>query len=396
MKKRSVTRWNVLLIPTLFIFLVVAEPTKQTHAAKKDSVSSCEQKALQIVKKMTLDEKIVLTSGVEIYKTTGVPRLGVPALDMTDGPSGVVLKKKVDTTAFPAGVTMAATFNPDLVGQAAAAMAREAKIEGHNILLGPCVNIHRTPLGGRNFESLSGEDPFLGQKMAPAFVKGVQSEGVLTSTKHFALNEQEFDRLNLNVDADDRTLHEIYFPPFQAAIDAGSTSVMAAYNRVRGSHASTSRFLLTEILREKWGFKGFSISDWGANHHTSASIQAGLDIEMPYVMPSQYIDVPPKFTPPLVKEAIAKGEVRESDLDRMVSHQLWAMCSVGALTPTASSFTESKINGVLQQSVVLARRVAEEGTVLLKNEGQVLPIDAKKIQTIALIGPNSSLFPPGG
>ena len=247
-------------------------------------LSPLDQRAEALVSQLTLKEKVALLSGLDIWRTVPIERLGLPSITMTDGPHGVRASRNGgarpigSTTAFPTGVSMASTWNPDLIEKAAAAMAEETRAMGCEVLLGPCVNIVRHPLGGRNFESYS-EDPYLAGRIGVAWVKGLQSQGVAASLKHFACNNQEFERFRGNSVVDERTLREIYLPQFEAVVkEAKPWTVMCSYNRVDDVYACGNDNLLNQIARGLFGFKGFVMSDWGATH-TPQDLIHGLDME---------------------------------------------------------------------------------------------------------------------
>jgi len=247
----------------------------------KDKNLTVDQRVEDLLKRMTLDEKIEQLAGLPDstgMKTVYNQRLGIPDFRMCDGPVGV----RWDTsTAFPSGVSLAATFDTSLARRYGEMIARETLFKGRNYILAPCVNIHRLPTGGRNFESY-GEDPFLAGKIASAYIKAVQKEGVITSVKHYALNNQEWERTQVDVTADERTMREIYLPAFEMAVkEGGAYTVMASYNKVNGWYASENKHLLQDILKNEWEFKGLVVSDWGATHSTTNAIRNGLDLEMP-------------------------------------------------------------------------------------------------------------------
>ena len=315
-----------------------------------------EARVEQLLQQMTPDEKLDMLTGTG-FASRPLPRLGIPAMEMTDGPVGVRTEK---STAFPAGVALAASWDPALVEEVGAAIAREARAHGKTVLLGPCVNIHRVPQGGRNFESY-GEDPFLAARMAVAYVKGVQSQHVMATVKHFACNNQETERMTVDAKVDERTLHEIYLPAFKAAVqEAGAWAVMGAYNRVNGEYACANRTLLTDILKTSWGFPGFVMSDWGAVHGVAPFLKAGLDLEMPG---GEF------FTKDNLHKAIAAGEIDAAGVDDKVRRMLRAMLSVGL-------FDEKQDSGALDtpEHRALNRRAAGEGIVLLKNAYDFLPL----------------------
>jgi beta-glucosidase len=346
--------------------------------AQPASVPAIEARVAELLSQMTLDEKLDMLSGTG-FDSKPVPRLGIPALKMADGPVGI---RVGESSAFPAGVAMAATWDPALVEELGQALGREARAKGKNVLLAPCVNIHRVPQGGRNFESF-GEDPYLAARIAVAYVKGVQSQKVIATLKHFACNNQERERMTIDAKVDERALHEIYLPAFRAAVqEAGAWAVMGAYNRVNGEYACANRTLLTEILKKGWGFPGFVMSDWGAVHGVAPYVNAGLDLEMPG---GEFL------TKENLKKALAAGEIAESTIDDKIRRMLRAMLAMGL-------FEAEQDKGALDtpEHRALARRVAVEGTVLLKNFGPLLPIDRKRLRSIAVIGPNAAVAPTGG
>ena len=359
-----------------------------------------------LLRRMTLDEKLSMVSGVG-FETRPVERLGIPALQMTDGPAGV---RAAPATAFPAGIALAASFDPALVHEVGAAIAREAKAKGKNVLLAPTVNIVRAPHSGRNFESF-GEDPYLAGRMGVAYIRGVQSEGVIAAVKHYAANNQEIDRHTIDVQVDERTLHEIYLPAFRAAVqEGGSWSVMAAYNRVNGHHATESKFLLTDVLKKQWGFKGFVMSDWDAVKSTVPTLRAGLDLEMPH---GTFLNAA------AVTKALDEGAVTLADIDDKVRRILRAMGAMGMLADRAAAMSRLTASAKATASPPdLQRRrkaaptstgaldtpehrrialdAARAGIVLLKNDRSVLPLDRTKIKSIAVIGPNAAVARIGG
>jgi beta-glucosidase len=336
-----------------------------------------ERRITDLLSQLTLDEKLDLLSGTG-YETRPVERLGIPALKMVDGPAGV---RQGQATAFPAPIALAATWNPELAESVGRAVARETKAKGGNVLLAPCVNIHRTPFGGRNFESF-GEDPYLAGRLAVAYVRGVQGERVIATVKHFACNNQEHERLNINVEVDERALNEIYLPAFKAAVtEAGVWGVMSAYNKLNGAFASENGPLLTGLLKERWGFRGFVLSDWGAVHSVAPTVNAGLDLEMPT---GKYL------SRANLARALDAGEIRWPALDDKVRRILRAMLSLG--------IGQGSDEGALDtpEHRELAKRVALESMVLLKNDGGLLPLDPKRLRSVAVIGPNAAVARVGG
>jgi beta-glucosidase len=328
---------------------------------------------------MTFEEKLGFVAGTG-FDTPGVPRLHIPALRMTDGPIGV----RVGTaTAFPAATLLAASFDPALVERVGTAIAREAKGHGKNVLLGPGVNIARTALNGRNFEYF-GEDPTLAGRMAVAHIRGVQSQGVMATVKHFAANNQEIERMNVSAQIDNRALHEIYLPAFEAAVKEGRVwSVMCAYNKLNGVYACENPFLLDQTLRRDWGFRGLVMSDWGATHSTSPAIRAGLDLEMPK---GQF------FTPEAIRTALSKQEFGLAQLDNMVRRQLRVIVALN-LDEDASEHPEATNTF---ETRALNREAARSGFVLLKNQNSMLPLVPSKLKQVAVIGPRGGFVDSGG
>jgi len=333
----------------------------------------------ELIGKMTLDEKISLLAGVG-FDTVEIKRLGIPALRMTDGPAGV---RTGQATSFPSPVALAATFDPEMVYAVGKAIAQEAKAKGKNVLLAPCVNIQRTPFGGRNFESF-GEDPYLAARMAVGYIKGVQSENVMATVKHFAANNQEVNRMTIDAKVDERSLHEIFFPAFKAAVqEADSWAVMSAYNKLNGYYASENHFLLTDILKNQWQFNGLVMSDWGAVHSTVPTLKHGLDLEMP-------TDV--FLNKSAVRKALEDKQITESDIDSMIHGTLTAMILSGIMDGKGSG--PGSLDTPEHRDIAL--KAARESIVLLQNKLNVLPLDANKIKSIAVIGPNATVARIGG
>ena len=281
-----------------------------------------------LLQKMTLAEKVSMVAGIDFWHTRNIGRLGIPSIKVTDGPHGCRTasdenpNETIPATCFPTGVGLAATWNTELIGKVGAAVGRETLERGCTVILGPCVNIHRSTLGGRNFESYS-EDPHLSSRMAVAFIKGVQSQGVGTSIKHFALNNQEYQRMTISAEADERAMREIYFPSFEKAVkEAKTLTVMCSYNKLNGTYASENHWLLTDLLKKEWGFEGLVMSDWFAVHSTAPAANSGLDLEMPG--PALW------FGEKLLK-AVQKGEVSEKTIDGMVRRILGVIVKTGAI-----------------------------------------------------------------
>jgi beta-glucosidase len=327
-----------------------------------------------LIKKMTLEEKTALCTGASPWTTTPVKRLGVPEMTVSDGPHGVrrvadinnLIEASLPATCFPTASCMASTWDVDLIYAMGQALAEECIALKVDVVLGPGANMKRTPLGGRNFEYYS-EDPYLAGQLAVGFIDGVQSKGVGTSLKHFAANNQEFQRLTISSEMDERTLREIYLPAFETAVKkAKPWTVMCAYNKLNGTYCSENPRLLVDILKDEWGFEGFVVSDWGAVHDRVASLKGGLDLEMPG---------PKERQVKAVVEAVLSGALDESVLDESV-HRILGIVFKAAKTSKGGSFDTTAHHA-------LARRIAAEGMVLLKNNG-ILPL--KEQQHIAVIG----------
>jgi beta-glucosidase len=327
-----------------------------------------------IIHQMTLEEKAALCTGASAWTTIPVERLGVPEMTVSDGPHGVrrvadvkdPTSNAIPATAFPTASCLASTWDVGLLHELGQALAEECIALDVDVLLGPGNNMKRTPLCGRNFEYFS-EDPYLAGEMAASFIQGVQSKGVGTSLKHFALNNQEFQRFVVSAEVDDRTLREIYLPAFETAVKKGKPwTVMCAYNRVNGIFCSENRELLVDILKDEWGFAGPVFSDWGAVHDRVAALKAGLDLEMPG---------PREKRVKAVVEAVRAGKLEEAVLNESVRRILEVVFKAAEM-PKGGSFD-------VEGHHALARRIAAEGMVLLKNNG-ILPL--KNQQRIAVIG----------
>jgi len=356
-----------------------------------DAKLPIESRVDDLLSRLTLAEKISLVHADSKFTTAAIPRLGIPRRWLDDGPHGVREDIGPDTwlpagrtddfaTAMPAGICLAATWNPELGFQEGEAIGQEARARGKDIMLGPGVNILRTPLCGRNFEYL-GEDPFLTSQMCVGYIRGEQSQGISSCVKHFAVNNQEFERASINVEVDERTLREIYLPAFQAAVqEAGVWSVMGAYNQLRGQHCCENDYLLNKILKGEWGFQGLVMSDWAGVHDTREAVLNGLDLEMgtetsydKFYFAQPYLD------------GLKSGEFSGSGLDDKVRRNLRVMFATHVFD---AERPKGSFNTPGHQAV--ARQVAEEGIVLLKNENNLLPLDPHEIKSIAVIGDNAT------
>ena len=325
----------------------------------------------ELIDQLTLEEKAALLGGKGEWDSRDIPRLNIPSMIMSDGPHGLRrqagagdhlgLNASLPATCFPTAATMANSWDKDLGTEVGVALGEEAKAMGVNILLGPGMNIKRSPLCGRNFEYFS-EDPYLAGKMAASYVKGIQSQGVYSCIKHFAVNSQEERRMAMNAVVDERTLREIYLTGFELAIDeAKPGSIMTSYNQVNGEYANESMHLLKDILRGDWGFDGFVVSDWGgANDHVTA-VKAGSDLEMP---------APGLGSARELVEAVKNGNLSMEDLDARVDELLDAV-----LTTTEAAKGHSEEFDI-EGHHTLARKAAANCAILLKNEGGILPLKA--------------------
>nr|WP_138494541.1 glycoside hydrolase family 3 C-terminal domain-containing protein [Paenibacillus pinistramenti] len=327
---------------------------------------------------MTLQEKASLFSGLDFWHTKGIERLGIPSLMVTDGPHGLRkqaagadhlgLYDSVPATCFPSAAGLACSWDRNLIQQVGQALGEECQAEDVAVLLGPGANIKRSPLCGRNFEYFS-EDPYLSSQMAASHIKGVQSQGVGTSLKHFAANNQEHRRMSVDARIDERTLREIYLASFEAAVkEARPWTVMSSYNRVNGTYASENKTLLSDILRDEWGFEGIVVSDWGAVNERAASLAAGLELEMPGSF---------GIGEEKIIAAVQSGELPEGVLDRAAERLLRMIFKAVEEKKPAAAYDQEAHHQ-------LARKVARESMVLLKNEDQILPL--AKAGTVSVIG----------
>ena len=328
----------------------------------------------KIVSQMSLRDKISFCTGADFWRTKELPQLGVPSIKMSDGPHGlrcqsgeadmIGVNQSLPATCFPTAVTAGATWNPELYAAEGEAIGQEALAAGVSVVLGPGCNIKRSPLGGRNFEYIS-EDPYQAGKMAAAFIRGQQTTGAFSSLKHFAANSQEYKRMNGDSQMDERTLREIYLTAFEIAVKEGHPgTVMCAYNKINGVHCSDSSELLTDILRSEWGFDGTVVTDWGALNDRIKGFQAGCDLNMPGG--SDYMEQ-------AAMEAVKNGTLLESDVDACVGRIL-------RLVEKAQGAKASPVDWDAHHT--LARRIAEQGAVLLKNEDGILPLGASDVVLI--------------
>ncbi|PTY07852.1 glycosyl hydrolase [Opitutaceae bacterium EW11] len=362
-----------------------------------DASLPIEERIDDLLPRLSLEEKIGLVHANGKFRAGGVERLGVPYLWTADGPQGVREEVKVDSwepagwtsdyaTAMPAGIGLAATWDTNLAEAYGRVIGEEARARNKHVMLGPAVNIVRTPICGRNYDYF-GEDPWLAARLAVAYVKGMQAEQTIACIKHFAANNQERFRGTIDVDVDERALREIYLPAFEYAVrEGGALSIMGAYNKLRGEYCCHNGYLLNDVLKGEWGFRGAVISDWGGTHDTREAALKGLDLEMGTRKPYEEYYLARPF-----QELLQNGEVPMSVLDDKVRRNLRMLFASGAF----DGRRPGSINTPEHRET--ARRVAAEGIVLLKNEGGLLPLDPAKVGTIAVIGENAvRRFAAGG
>ncbi len=331
---------------------------------------------------MTVDEKATLVVGRGIWDTHPIERLDVPSVVVTDGPNGArgggLMGTGTPTACVPAGSVLGATWDPELIERVGVLLGDESVAKGAHVLLAPTINLHRNPLGGRNFECYS-EDPYLTGVIATAFVRGVQSRGVATTPKHFVGNDSEFERNTIDTQVDERTLREVYLRPFEMVVrDADAWGIMSSYNRLNGTFASEHHWLLTEVLRDEWGFDGLVVSDWFAARSTAASVRAGLSLEMPGE--GRF------YGAERINAAIEAGQMDEEDLNKIARDVLVLAERTGAFDAPGGG-PEKELDRVEDRELVKEAAVA--GTVLIRNDG-VLPLDPATVSSLAVIGPNAS------
>lgn len=348
----------------------------------KNSRAAVEKRVEDLLAKMTLEEKIDMIGGYNDFYIRPNERLGIPMIKMADGPLGV--RNYGPATAFPAGIAFAATWNPDLVKSFGEAIGKECRSKGVHIILAPGVNIYRAPMNGRNFEYY-GEDPYLASRMAVGYVTGVQSQGVVATIKHYAANNQEWDRHTVSSDVDERTLREIYLPAFRAAVEEAHVgAVMTSYNLINGVHASQHEHLIKDILKGDWKFDGLVMSDWVSTYDAVGATNDGLDLEMPFGAFMNRKNLLP---------AINEGKIKVATIDDKVRRMLRVMFRMGF-------FDRDQLDSSLPldnpDSRAVALQAARESIVLLKNQDYLLPLDRKRISSIAVVGPNASVAVTGG
>jgi beta-glucosidase len=352
------------------------------QAQPKPSSAEIEIRVDALLSKLTLDEKITLIGGINDFYTRPIPRVNIPSLRMSDGPTGV--HDYGPTTEYPAGILLAASWDADLARRVGVSMGQDARARGVHFILAPGLNIYRSPLNGRNFEYF-GEDPYLASRMAVNIIEGIQSQNVIATAKHFIANNSEYGRMDHSSDIDERTLREIYLPAFEASIrEAKVGALMDAYNLVNGVYMTQNCAINVQIAKKEWGFDGIIMSDWGATHDGIAAANNGLDLEMPNAAFMNAATLLP---------ALKNGTVTEATIDDKVRRILRKAIEFGFLDrgqtdPTVALYSQSGRRLTLEE--------ARDGMVLLKNENHLLPLDRKKIKTLAVLGPDAYPAVTGG
>jgi beta-glucosidase len=372
--RRSLT-WFLLVVG---VFAV----SSTLRAQQRPSSAEIEKRVDALISQMTLEEKITLLGGVDDFYTRPIPRLGIPSFRMSDGPMGV--HDYGPTTAYPAGILLAASWDAGLAHRVGASMGRDARARGVHFVLAPGMNIYRSPLNGRNFEYF-GEDPFLASRMAVGVIEGIQSQGVIATAKHFIANNSEYGRMDHSSNLDERAMREIYLPAFEASVkEAKVGALMDAYNLVNGAFMTENRLLNVQIAKQEWGFDGIIMSDWGATHNGVAAANGGLDLEMPDALFMNAATLLP---------AIKSGSVSLATIDDKVRRILRKTMEFGFFDREQ---TDTSIPLYSQEGRELTLEEAREGMVLLKNENRLLPLDRAKLKTIAVLGPNAYPAVVGG
>lgn len=361
-------------LPLLAALSMLSSANLSAEAQKTDA--AVEAKVNKLISQMTLDEKIKMLSGTsDEMHVPGIERLGIPELKFSDGPVGVRVWGKA--TAYPAGAMLASTWDVDQAQAVGKALGRDSRARGVHVLLAPGMDLYRVAQCGRNFEYF-GEDPYLSGQIAVGYTKGVQGEKVATSAKHYAANDQEIQRDSINTIIDERRLHEICLPPFKACIqDAGAWTVMAAYNKVNGEWCTANRYLLDDVLRKQWGFKGVLMSDWGAVHECLGPLVSGTDLEMGRGV---------HYTPENIKRLLQEGKVTQDVIDEHVRRTLRMSVAMGWFDNTQE---DKSIPLDDPTSAAVALDTARKGLVLLRNEKELLPLNKASVKNIVVLGPNA-------
>ena len=384
MKLRILPALAAVFLAACFASLLSAAEPGGVKPPYLDPAQPAEKRAEALLAQMTLEEKLDYIGGTNGFYIRAIERLGIPAIKMSDGP--VAARNDGPTTAYPGGIALTATWDRDMARKIGVALGRDCRARGDNILLGPAMCIYRSPLCGRNFEYM-GEDPFLAATLVAPLVQGIQSQEVLATAKHFACNNQEWDRMRISSEVDERTLQEIYLPAFKAAVQQGKAGcVMIAYNLLNGVYCGENDYLMNQVLKKDWGFNGFVMSDWGAAHNGTNSANAGLDLEMPSGRFMNRTNLMP---------AIQNGQVKESVIDDKVRRILRTIIAAGFLDRPQLR-TDIDRNDPENARTALAG--ARESIVLLKNEKRTLPLNRQAIKSIAVLGPNAhpAVYAGGG
>src|ERR1700752_4252695 len=373
----------VIVVLSLLSLNVIAGVKPLSTPESFQSSSAIEPRVETLLGQMTLEEKIDMLGGVNDFFIRGIPRLGIPPLKMADGPLGV--RNFGPATAMAGGIALAATWNPSLAERVGVELGRDARAKGVHFLLGPGVNIYRSPMNGRNFEYF-GEDPYLASRMAVQYIKGVQSQRVCATVKHFMGNNSEFDRHNSDSIIDERTLREIYLPTFEAGVkEAHVGAVMDSYNLANGQHLSQNKYFLTDVLKKEWGFDGLVMSDWSATYDGIEAANAGQDLEMPSGI---------YMNRQTLKSAIEQGKVSIETFNDKVRRIVGTAIRFGWLDQGQSALTVPRYN---LEGRKVALDAAREGITLLKNEGDLLPLDKTKPKSVLVVGPTAyPAVPVGG
>ncbi len=331
--------------------------------------------------KLSLDQKIALLSGIDFWRTTSIPDIGIPQLKFTDGPNGARgdLKASVPAACFPVGVALGATWNPDLLAEVGSALADESKSKSAHVLLGPTINLQRTPIGGRNFECYS-EDPYLTAELAIAYVGALQAKGIGACPKHYVGNDTEFERMTISSNIDAATLHEIYLYPFERVVkEAKPWMIMASYNAINGVQACSHRALNIGLLKDNWGFDGVIVSDWFAARDCVRDANGGLDLEMPG---------PTRIWGDQLASKVTDGSVIEAEINDKIDRILHLIERTG-VAPNEALGPENSIDNPAHRDLI--RRAGAEAIVLLKNDNYTLPLSPQDISSLAIIGPNAEV-----
>lgn len=383
-KSKKALKRSTQLLMALAIAGSALSQSCQAGTTTSDWTPDVEKRVDALLSQMSLDDKIKILSGMKDgMHVPGFPKLGIPELKFSDGPVGVRCWGK--STAYPVGSMLAATWDANAAREYGKALGRDSRARGVHVLLGPGVDLYRVAQNGRNFEYF-GEDPYLASVLAVDWIKGVQSQGVATSVKHYAANDQEIQRDSINTIVDERRLHEICFPPFKAAVQDGNAwTVMAAYNKINGSWCTANKYLLTDVLRDQWGYKGVLMSDWGAVHDCLGPITAGTDLEMGNTV---------WYTPANIKRFLDEKKVTQEQIDEHVRRILRMEVAMGWLDNKNQEDKSIPLND--PQSAGVALKIAREGVVLLKNQKEVLPLDRSKARNIVVLGQNACPAVTGG